>query len=278
MLESRKPQVFRGSETGPRTPLNADPLDRPGSRLPNFEVHQLELARVELPEFHPEAPGSDTVYGFLVRDDRACVLVDTGVGIGNNLIDRLYKPERIELSDALAKVGVYIRDITTVVNSHLHFDHCGNNFLFPGIPILVQEVELDAARQQHYTVPNWVDFAGANYVPIRGMHVISKNLKVFPTPGHTPGHQSLVVSSGSNTEIIVAQAAYSAREFQLFYDNLTDVCNAEMDRCLESNATWSSESYIKSLADLRRLRPDKAHFSHDSAIWRSNKTMKTVVG
>ena len=245
--------------------------------MPDFEIHQLELARVELPDFHPEAPGSDTVYGFLVRDDQACVLVDSGVGIGNKLIDRLYKPERTDLSAALAKAGACIRDITTVVNSHLHFDHCGNNFLFPGIPILVQEAELEAARQSHYTVPEWFDFVGANYVPIRGTHVISENLKILSTPGHTPGHQSLVASSEGNTEIVVAQAAYSAHEFQLSYDSHTDASDAEMDRCIKSNATWSSESYMKSLDDLRRLGPDRAYFSHDSTVWRSNKTMKTVV-
>lgn len=96
----------------------------------------LRLATVELPDFHPEAPGSDTIHGFVVRDGRDCILVDTGVGSGSRLIDRLYKPDRVDLAVALGRLGLQVDQITAIVNSHLHFDHCGNNSLFPGVPII----------------------------------------------------------------------------------------------------------------------------------------------
>ena len=55
--------------------------------------------------------------------------------------------------------------VAFVVNTHLHFDHCGGNRLFPGIPIHVQRRELaDARTEDDYTVREWVDFAGATYV------------------------------------------------------------------------------------------------------------------
>ena len=236
--------------------------------MPEIEVHQLRFATVELPDFHPEAPGTDVVYGFLVRDGDDCVLVDTGVGSGSSLIDRLYQPDRIELDAALAEVDVSLRDITAVVNTHLHFDHCGNNRLFPGVPIFVQQAELDAAEQPHYTVPEWVDFADANYVPIRGALSITSRMQVLPTPGHTPGHQSLVVRSQSSIEIVVGQAAYTATEFKHFFEHSPEEPDSPLTRYIQSNATWSSESYIASLAVLRETCPDRARFSHDPTVWK----------
>jgi N-acyl homoserine lactone hydrolase len=235
--------------------------------LRSVAIQQIRLAEFELPDFHPEAPGTDTVYGFLVRDRDASILVDTGVGIGSALIDRLYKPRRIELADALAEAGVSIREITAVVNTHLHFDHCGNNRLFPGVPIFVQAAELEAAQQSHYTVPEWVDFPGANYARVNGACSLSENLELLATPGHTPGHQSMLVRSGGRTDLIVGQAAYTAAEFHLFCRRSNEESAAALDRCIESNATWSAETYVASLEALEQLRPDRAFFSHDQAAW-----------
>lgn len=241
--------------------------------MTEVDVVPLRLARVELPDFHPEAPGSDTIFGFLVRDADDCILVDTGVGAGSPLIDRLYKPDRVDLSVALAEAGASLGQVTAVVNSHLHFDHCGNNSLFAGVPIFVQQDELDAARQPHYTVPEWVHFSGARYVPVQGRHSISANLELVPTPGHTPGHQSLLVRSESRVEVVVAQAAYTAAEFQLFMTAIGEAGNGPDDPTLrafiESNATWSPEPYVASLQAIREIGPERAFFSHDPTVWES---------
>jgi glyoxylase-like metal-dependent hydrolase (beta-lactamase superfamily II) len=144
-----------------------------------------------------------------------------------------------------------------VANSHLHFDHCGNNVLFPDVPIFVQEAELEAASQPAYTVPEWVDFPGASYRPIRGRHAISEHLDLVPTPGHTPGHQSLMVRSRSGLEIVVAQAAYTAGEFD-------DLVSSETEA---PDAHWSPATYLRSLAALQQSRPRRAFFSHDPLVW-----------
>ncbi|MCG8590217.1 MAG: N-acyl homoserine lactonase family protein, partial [Proteobacteria bacterium] len=217
----------------------------------------LQLAQVELPDFHPLAPGSDQIFGFLIRDGEDRVLVDTGVGADNPLIEKLYRPRRVELAHALARAGASLEQVTAIVNSHLHFDHCGNNSLFPGIPIFVQEAELEAARQPHYTVAEWVDFPDANYRPVRGRHAISTHLELLPTPGHTPGHQSLLVHSAGDPDIVVAQAAHTGAEFDRF---LTDGFEAP-------EGHWSGESYVRSLATLRDCQPRRAFFSHDPLVW-----------
>ena len=231
------------------------------------ELHQIRLAEFELPDFHPEAPGTDRVYGFVVRERNACILVDTGVGTGSALIDHLYKPRRIELADALAEVGVSVGEVTAIVNTHLHFDHCGNNRLFPAVPIFVQAAELEAARQPHYTVPKWVDFEGANYVAVRGAYSLSENVELVATPGHTPGHQSLLVRGEGRTDLIVGQAAYTAAEFQLFCQRRDERGASALSRCIQSNATWSADAYVESLAALEKIHPDRAFFSHDPTPW-----------
>jgi glyoxylase-like metal-dependent hydrolase (beta-lactamase superfamily II) len=225
--------------------------------LIEVEIKPLRLARVQLPDFHPNAPGFDDIFGFLVRDGVHLVLLDTGVGVGSRLIDRLYQPRRVELSVALSDAGVSIDQITAIVNSHLHFDHCGNNSLFPGLPILVQEVELEAAKQPNYTVPKWVDFPGANYTPVHGRVSISTHLELLPTPGHTPGHQSLVVHSSRGVELVIAQAAHTAKEFDGFLSGRFEV----------SDGHWSPESYVSSLTALQQLHPRRAFFSHDPLAW-----------
>jgi N-acyl homoserine lactone hydrolase len=239
------------------------------TRVSAVEIVPLRLAELRLPEFHPEAPGTDTVYGFLVRDRDESVLVDTGIGIGNRWIDRWYEPRRFELSAALRGVGASLGDVIAVVNTHLHFDHCGGNSLLPGVPIFVQQAELEAARSRHYTVRSWVEFPGANYVPVRGAHAISEHLTVIPTPGHTPGHQSLLVESRSERDLVVGQAAYTAAEFQSFAEHAANRADdGSLDRYVQSNATWSAQAYVASLGQLRRARPDRAYFSHDPTVWK----------
>ena len=60
------------------------------------------------------------------------------------------------------------RDVVCVINTHLHFDHCGGNRLFPGVPIHVQRLEL----QGPYDPLEWVDFPGATYVEHDGAKVL----------------------------------------------------------------------------------------------------------
>ena len=236
----------------------------------DVRITPLRLARMTLPDFHPAAPGFDTVYGFVVRDGAHCVLVDTGVGADSALIDQLYAPEPRDLDDALAEAGTSAREITAVVNSHLHFDHCGNNARFAGVPIFVQRAELEAARARGYTVPGWVEFPGARYEPVDGRHRLSPALELVPTPGHTPGHQSLVACTADGIEIVVAQATCTAAELADFARSVDAPARereAVREPHLSLNATWSRDAYAASVERLLGERPQRAYFSHDPVVW-----------
>src|SRR5207253_770760 len=77
--------------------------------------------------------------------------------------------------------------IDIVVNTHLHFDHCGGNHLFAGRPIYVQRRELDDARSEDdYTIREWVEAPGVRYVPVDGELELLPRAPARPSAGpHT---------------------------------------------------------------------------------------------
>jgi N-acyl homoserine lactone hydrolase len=133
------------------------------------------------------------------------ILVDTGMIDSTPELDEEWHPtiypERIP------------REAALVVNTHLHFDHCGGNRLFPGLPIYVQRLEREAARVPGYTIPEWVEFEGANYVELDGAAEIIPGVRVLRTPGHTPGHQSVLVETEDGLVVVAGDVAYRWEDF-----------------------------------------------------------------
>lgn len=145
--------------------------------------------------------------GFLhvVDHPRGRILVDTG------LIDST--PELDEHWSPRFDPAAIPRDVLCVINTHLHFDHCGGNRLFAGVPIYVQRLEREAARAEDYTIPEWVEFDGATYVELEGEEELVPGVRVVPTPGHTPGHQSVLVETDSGLVVVAGDVAYTWSEF-----------------------------------------------------------------
>jgi N-acyl homoserine lactone hydrolase len=105
------------------------------------------------------------------------------------------------------------RDVLCVINTHLHFDHCGGNRLFAGTPIHVQRAEREAARADGYTIPEWVEFDGATYVEHEGEAEILPGVRVLPTPGHTPGHESVLVDTDDGVVVLAGDVGYTWKQF-----------------------------------------------------------------
>jgi N-acyl homoserine lactone hydrolase len=196
------------------------------------------------------------VHGFVVMHPAlGPVLVDTGCGAPDELL-REYKVVNREVADALAEHDLSPADIKVVVNTHLHFDHCGQNAVFPHAPIHVQRAELDRARREDAWQREWLEYAGARYELLDGDAELGEGLRVVATPGHTIGHQSVVVEqAGAENELLIGDAAFTSE----IYDNpqmkeLPD--GQETDR-----AAWTN-----SLAHIREMRPSRVHFCHDTAV------------
>ena len=143
------------------------------------------------------------VYVHLIEHPDARVLVDTGFTELHPAAADL-DPRPYPLSEQEFDLG----SVDMVVNTHLHFDHCGGNHLFPGIPIYVQRQELDDARTEDgYTIPEWVDPPGVNYVPVDGELELLPGVRLLPAPGHTRGSQIVVVDTGDRPTVIAGDTA-----------------------------------------------------------------------
>ena len=122
-------------------------------------------------------------------------LFDTGIGAGHPELDARYHPVERHLADALAGLGHGLEEVRAVTNCHLHADHAGQNHRLPGIPIYVQSAERAAASRSGYTVSEWVDGPGLRYEPIDGDRDVLPGVRILASPGHTAGHQSLLVAT-----------------------------------------------------------------------------------
>jgi N-acyl homoserine lactone hydrolase len=191
-------------------------------------------------------PRVEGVYGYLVRHERGLVLLDTGMGRGDDGTEAWYQPQRVALPDALASAGVGIDDLVLVANCHLHFDHCGGNPLLGArTPVLCQRTELDTARAGDYTFDHLLD--GPTYELLDGETEPLPGLHVIPTPGHVDGHQSLVVECADGTVVLAGQS----------HDNAS---------------LWSADALALPLAPpwmerLLAFDPKRVVFAHDAAVW-----------
>ena len=212
------------------------------------------LSEVVLPEDHPRAGSACMVFGFVVHHSEGPVLVDTGVGVGRADIDSAFSPVQHSVNGTLGRVGVDRYDVRMVINSHLHFDHCGNNRLFPGIAHVVQRAEYDQADEEGYTIPEWVDFRGSEWELVDGEVEVLPGIRVMPTPGHTPGHQSVVVTQSEGVDVIAAQAVYDPDELE---------AEASTEPLTDAEAEATSESARR----IKAAGPIRVFFSHDPRVW-----------
>lgn len=112
----------------------------------------------------------------------------------------------------LGSLGVRPDDITVVVNSHLHFDHAGNNRAFPKATFVVQAEHLAHAKGRANFPAIYWDDPSLTYVATGGRAQVAKGVAVVPTPGHAPGHQSLVVDLAETGRVVLCGDAAFTRE------------------------------------------------------------------
>jgi N-acyl homoserine lactone hydrolase len=97
--------------------------------------------------------------------------------------------------------------VSYVINTHLHFDHCGANRRFPGLPVYVQRAEYEAVAEPDYVV-EWVHFPGERYELLDGDAELGGGLSVLSTPGHSAGHQAVVVSTDAGPVVLAGDVTY----------------------------------------------------------------------
>jgi N-acyl homoserine lactone hydrolase len=143
------------------------------------------------------------VYVHVIDHPDARVLVDTDMTELHPAVadlDSRLRPLRTQAFD--------LAGIDVVVNTHLHFDHCGGNHLFAGRPIYYQRQELDdALSEDDYTIREWVEAPGVRYVPVDGELELLPGLRLVPAPGHTRGMQVVVVETDRRPVVVGGDVA-----------------------------------------------------------------------
>lgn len=173
-------------------------------------------------------PASLTCNAYLIRHDGGWLLWDTGLEdalarspegeiVAHGIRGVVTRP----LAARLAEIGVAPADIGTVALSHAHFDHVGNCSLFPHARFFLQKAELDAMLGPE---PDSFGFLPHLYAAVRHGRVETVEgdrdllgdgaLTLLATPGHTPGHSSLLVRLPSGPILLSGDVAH-------FEDNFT---------------------------------------------------------
>jgi N-acyl homoserine lactone hydrolase len=194
--------------------------------------------------------------GYLIDHPHGTLLFDTGMG-SDPEVDAHYRPRRVELFDALGPAGITLREIDLVANCHLHFDHCGGNPLLGAIPVFVQTVELQNARTtEDYTLPELVETN--RFELISGAEEILPGVHLIPTPGHTSGHQSLVIKQPDGSVIVAGQSHDTATQYA------ADQMAWRAHRAHHGESVPEIPEWIHTL---QLFDPRVVYFAHDHSVW-----------
>jgi len=170
----------------------------------------------------------------LVRAAGQIILVDTGLGskLSPKMAELwgLTRPHGT-LIDGLARLGVAPEDVNIVIDTHLHADHCAGNTVlaadgearavFPNARYVVQRREYEDAM--HPNERTRATYSAINYEPLlKSGHLmlldgdteIVPGVKTVVTPGHTPGHQSVLFESKDQHALFVSDLASYAVHFE----------------------------------------------------------------
>ena len=195
----------------------------------------------------------------LIRTGKKNVLVETGMG--NKLSERMIKfyGQPAQLLTTLAAAGVSPEDIDIVINTHLHFDHCGWNTVrgkdgkivptFPKAKYFAPEGEWQYAR--HPSERDSISYIPDNYDPLvqsgqmtllKGGEEIVPGITVKTFPGHTAHMQAVIVESGRRTACYISDLIPTTAHIDLTWGMAFDLYPLQT---IESK----KEYYAKAMAE-----------------------------
>ena len=166
------------------------------------------------------------------RTGKQTILVETGMG--NKLSERMVKfyGQPAQLLDNLAAGGITPEDIDIVINTHLHFDHCGWNTMrdssgkivptFPRAKYYAPEGEWQYARRP--SERDLISFIPDNYDPLvasgqmtllKGGEEIVSGISVKTFPGHTAGMQGVIIQNSGQTACYISDLIPTAAHIDI---------------------------------------------------------------
>ena len=237
----------------------------------------------------------------LARNQRHVVLIDTGYGSKLTARKRAWlgAEDGDPLSASLRAAGVGVEEITTVVLSHLHFDHAGGatcrgpdgqlRATFPNAEYVAAQAEWDAALsgvaelRGAYPLENLTPLAESGQLRlIDGEVEIVPGVQAWPTPGHTLGHQSLVIESGGQGAIYLGDLCPTWRHLPPLWCMAYDVDLLETRRTKSRVLGVVADQDLLALADhdpdhaAARIQRDRSREFALRQCWKTLQEMGTA--
>ena len=212
------------------------------------------------------------VYAYLVDTPQGLLLFDTGcsrtlmadppriLGAGVTALTPMMDASRDYITERLQAMGVDPAAVAMVATSHLHFDHAGANAdpAWAGATFLVQRAEWDAVRKapHQYPDPGLAPPAGARLQLLDGDTEVAPSVTLVSTPGHTPGHQSLMVRFERGGGVFITSDAVYTRAH---YDP------GHVGAAVDPQQSAQSVARIQALCQEHGLVPFFSHDPHQAA-------------
>lgn len=160
--------------------------------------------------------------GFVVTGDGHVTVIDTG--FGKPAIGREGMEGGGGMLDRLAEIGIRREDVDRVMQTHLHIDHCGwlleddgGPPAFPNATVYVHQKEVEYWTTSASDGNGMQAFAQSRINPLIDQgkvsmfdaeHALSEKITLLPTPGHTPGHTSLLLASEGEHALLLGDVAH----------------------------------------------------------------------
>ena len=143
-----------------------------------------------------------------------------------------------EIGPAIRRLGFSPQDVRWVVLTHMHTDHAGGLAHFPDSEVVVTHEEWEYAtgrtgRLNGYPNQRWPGWLKPTLVSAPDALTAAGDVRLEPTPGHTPGHMSVTVEDGDDFVILAGDASYSER---LMLDGVVDGNSADLEQVQATHA------------------------------------------
>jgi N-acyl homoserine lactone hydrolase len=212
---------------------------------------------------------------YLIEHDKGLVLVDTGMNPevitnaqgywGRPVEKELFVPIYQENETPMSKIkalGYELEDIKFVINTHLHNDHSGCNHFFKNAVFTIHQREYDWALQEN-PPPGYIlqDYNSLNNVKLIDQETDFFNdgtIRIIETPGHSPGHCSLIVDLPKTGKIMLLGDAVYTR--------------AQLEESRPSANVFDKELAILSIEKIKQISQEEKtniFIGHDQRAWNS---------
>jgi N-acyl homoserine lactone hydrolase len=221
-------------------------------------IRRLHFGYYVIPDGFLDAGQPLPVCGYLIEHPAGRILFDTGFSPIDEATRQRFMPRARPVEEALNAVGLTPSDVDMIANCHLHPDHAGGNSRFPGVPVYVQEAELRLGREPDHTFPEFsFDYPGARLEVVSGETEILPGVRLVPTPGHTAGHQAMVVDTDIGPVLLAGQVFNTASEFG----------HAAFAHRLDRDGLDSVGAFPEWMSWFDTLNPARTFFAHDVLVF-----------